>query len=381
MPVITFYLNMRGNAKEKEAFTMTIQKLPFTGALPYPLEKKCLPQEAVFFDIETTGFSPKTSGVYLIGAVSYEDDCWQMCQWMSDDPEEEAKLLNAFAGLCRRHSTLIHFNGDRFDLPFLACRARMLGIEEDFTSYGSLDLYKSFLPLKPLLKASHMNQKSLQEFINAKREDEYTGGELIPVYRNYLLNHDDTSKQLLLLHNHDDVLGMLSLLSFFAYTDFLEGDFAVREYRTGSDDIHDFSLELILSLPTPLPRRISWGCSSFYLTAAQQDARMLIYGLQGELKYFFPDYKNYYYLPREDTAVHKSVASYVDKEYRTPARASTCYSKKSGFFLPQGSESFGPAFYEDYKSPAAYFECTDEFLASKDTLKKYIHSLLENMTG
>ena len=51
-----------------------------------------------------------------------------------------------------------------------------------------------------------MNQKSLQEFINAKREDEYTGGELIPVYRNYLLNHDDTSKQLLLLHNHDDVL-------------------------------------------------------------------------------------------------------------------------------------------------------------------------------
>ena len=42
MPVITFYLNMQGNAKEKEAFTMTIQKLPFTGALPYPLEKKCL---------------------------------------------------------------------------------------------------------------------------------------------------------------------------------------------------------------------------------------------------------------------------------------------------------------------------------------------------
>lgn len=360
---------------------MTIQKLPLTDPLPYPLENKCLPREVVFFDIETTGFSPKTSQVYLIGSVSYEDGGWQMCQWMSDAPQEETEILNAFAGLCRRHSILIHFNGDRFDLPFLSYRATKLGIEEDFTSYGSLDLYKAFLPLKPFLKASHMNQKSLQEFLGAEREDECTGGELIPVYKNYLLNHDDTSRRLLLLHNHDDVLGMQSLLSLFAYTDFLEGDFTVTDCRTSAEGRHNFSLELKLGLSCPLPRRISWGCESFYITAEHADARMLIYGIQGELKYFFPDYKNYYYLPGEDTAIHKSVASYVDKEYRIPCRAATCYIKKNSSFLPQGIETFGPAFYEDYKSPTAYFECTGEFLENRDTLKKYIHSLLQNMTG
>ena len=38
-----------------------------------------------------------------------------------------------------------------------------------------------------------------------------------------------------------------------------------------------------------------------------------------EMKYFYSNYKNYYYLPDEDTAIHKSVASYVDKKYRVQA--------------------------------------------------------------
>ena len=35
--------------------------------------------------------------------------------------------------------------------------------------------------------------------------------------------------------------------------------------------------------------------------------------LEGTLKYYYPDYKNYYYLPLEDEAVHKSVGVYVDR--------------------------------------------------------------------
>lgn len=56
-----------------------------------------------------------------------------------------------------------------------------------------------------------------------------------------------------------------------------------------------------------------------------------------ELKYFIPDYKNYYYLPEEDTAIHRSVAEFVDKSHRKAATAATCYVRKTGDFIPSVS--------------------------------------------
>ena len=54
----------------------------------------------------------------------------------------------------------------------------------------------------------------------------------------------------------------------------------------------------------------------------------------GELKHFYANYRDYYYLPAEDTAYHKSVSSFVDRSYRVQAKASTAYMKKTGSFVP-----------------------------------------------
>ena len=51
---------------------------------------------------------------------------------------------------------------------------------------------------------------------------------------------------------------------------------------------------------------------------------------EGERYHFYSDYKNYFYLPDEDMAVHKSVGTYVDKEHREKATAANCYVKKTG---------------------------------------------------
>ena len=59
----------------------------------------------------------------------------------------------------------------------------------------------------------------------------------------------------------------------------------------------------------------------------------------GELKTFFKDYKDYYYLPAEDTAIHKSVGEFVDKKARVQATARTAYIKKTGSFLPVYDDS------------------------------------------
>ena len=41
---------------------------------------------------------------------------------------------------------------------------------------------------------------------------------------------------------------------------------------------------------------------------------------------YYLDYKNYYYLPNEDMAVHKSVAVSVDRTHREKAAPENCYT-------------------------------------------------------
>ena len=79
-----------------------------------------------------------------------------------------------------------------------------------------------------------------------------------------------------------------------------------------------------------------------------------------ELKYFYANYKDYYYLPTEDIAMHKSIASFVDREYREQAGASTCYTRKFSSYLPQWKILVEPFFKREYKSNELFFELTDE---------------------
>lgn len=95
------------------------------------------------------------------------------------------------------------------------------------------------------------------------------------------------------------------------------------------------------------------------------------------LKYFYSNYKDYYYLPDEDVALHKSVASFVDKEHRIKATPQTCYTKKEGAFLPQWDIVFQPLFKKEYQDKLCYFELTDEIKHSPDLFTKYALHILD----
>ena len=53
---------------------------------------------------------------------------------------------------------------------------------------------------------------------------------------------------------------------------------------------------------------------------------------QDTLKYFYDNYKDYFYLPKEDTAIHKSVATYVDKDFRQKAKTAFVGFEPTVFF-------------------------------------------------
>lgn len=343
-----------------------------------------LPQEGdlLFFDIETTGFSPKTAHIYLIGAVVKSKHQWHLIQWLAQSPQEEALLLQSFLTFAAPFSGLIHFNGTTFDLPFLRQRASLYSLALPEKGRYSLDLLRMIRPYRKVLGLEHLNQTALEDFLGIRREDSMDGGRLIPVYHQYTNNLNPELANLLLLHNHDDLMGMVQLLPLLSYADFFSGKFSVEGCEPDREDASAFSLIFHLALESPLPKPLSLPLSRGYLKAENASAGLLVQGRKGEMKHFFENYRDYYYLPAEDTAIHKSVGTYVDREHRVPAKAATCYTRKSGLFLPfQGDADDLSLFSSSHRDGDTYLECTPQFIADPDLQLRYCRSLIRNCTN
>ena len=55
------------------------------------------PEETVYFDIETTGFSADVTALYLIGCIYFKEGEWQLIQWFAEDKNAEKEALSAFS--------------------------------------------------------------------------------------------------------------------------------------------------------------------------------------------------------------------------------------------------------------------------------------------
>ena len=102
-----------------------------------------------------------------------------------------------------------------FDIPFITERAAHLNVSLDLSHLESLDLYKTARKCKSILSLSDYKQKTIEHFLGIEREDMYSGGELIDIYRKFAAKPSDTAHNeyriLLLLHNHDVILSARSL--------------------------------------------------------------------------------------------------------------------------------------------------------------------------
>lgn len=355
------------------------------------------PKSSLFFDIETTGFSPQSSFLFLIGMLYQENDCWKLTQLLAEEPEDECLLLRIFLETADRYETLIHFNGSTFDLPYLIKKAQILHLPHSLEHLRSLDLYRIFRPLGKLLSLENMKQQTLETFLGWKRTDQLTGKDMICLFRQYTdsrRNSDNPRSDsarlqtLLLLHNHDDMLGMTKLTCMAAYLALRDGNISSVTFCGFRETIR-LCLTFTLSTAVPIPFSLSGqksapdrlSATSFYsdyaLTVEGAHGTLSLPVYQGTLFHFFSDYKNYYYLPYEDQAIHKSVASFVDKTCRIPAKASNCYIKKSGTFLPQPEEIVSPIFKRSYEENQLYFICNESFIEHTPLQKTYLSAVLQ----
>ena len=257
------------------------------------------------------------------------------------------------------------------------------GLPYDFSGFMGIDIYKRVAPLKDFLKLPNCKQKTLEQFLGIHREDPFDGGQLISIYHEFVKNQTGFGYQAILCHNYDDLAGMFHILPVLAYSDLFSEKTKAKKvqanyYQDISGNRHQ-ELFIKLSFPTPLPKEISCVRNGCYFTGSGTTGNIRVPLYEEEMKYFYSNYRDYYYLPIEDVAIHKSIASFVDKENRVQARAHTCYTRKYSSYLPQWDVLFEPFFKRDYKSPELFFEITDSFKKDRKAFQTYALHILKKM--
>ena len=351
--------------------------------ITFPLEKYTSLDKIVFLDIETTGLSPANSKLYMIGLAYFENNSWFIEQWMAQRTTEERELLIKLSELLPRFTHVIHFNGNRFDSPYLAEKAKEHFVDLSFDIYQGIDIYKRITPLKNLLVLPDCRQKTIEQFLGINRIDKYTGGELIQVYKTYVAAPSDSMLELLIQHNFDDMKGMLDITPMLSYSEICDAKAMVTRVEmqktrsvTGEEC---YELVMTLKLPFPLPKRLFAHFDRNFITAEGSKATLKVPVFEKELKFFYSNYKDYYYIPSLDAAYHKTVAAHVDNSLRTQATPAKCYTRKESMFLKQYDIVVEPFFKKDYKDKETYFEITDEIKVNRKLFSLYSNHILRTI--
>ena len=364
--------------------------------------EKVIPKQVesfLFFDIETTGFSKDNTILYLIGCGHYTNDGFRFIQWFNDDGTSEEEILLAFQNiLSKKDWQLVTFNGNSFDIPYLKRHYELNELICNIENYTSLDFYQFLKPFQNLFQMTHGKQKDWERFLGLNREDKYNGGQLISVYKDYLMTKKEDLLHNLLLHNEEDLLGMKYLLPLFSYRMLFSENLSCIKVSPGKFLFEKGNGSIVISckLPHSLPKPLDFSTSVGSISSDKSDYSILIISLpyiEETLKHFYKDYHNYYYLPQEDRAIHKSIGCYVEKKYRRAAKASTCYIKKDGLFLPLpiAQKHYGiqiekypyqksfPLYKKEYKEARSFVEFDNLFSNKNESLSIYLRDIIKEL--
>lgn len=339
----------------------------------------------LLLDIETTGLSAEHNAVYLIGCIYHQTDGWNLIQWMDNTGNEEKEVLSSFLLFASGYRILVHYNGDRFDIPFLRKRIELHSLADTTFDAQTLDLYKVILPYRRVLGLPDYRQQTMEALLGTGRIEDKSGADLVKVYKRFIVDPEPELLAMLLRHNEADVTGLLSLLPLMIYKDLDSSEYRVRKaqanYYTDHDGIRREELFIFFRLSRALPAPVYASADHCYVKIERDEGVLKVPLYTEVMKYFYANYKDYYFLPEEDMAVHKYLASYVEKSRRIQARPETCYTRKASSFLPQWDLYRTPFFKRSYEDEELFFEFSDDCKKDRSFLcgyAAYVFSHIKN---
>ncbi|MCM0650664.1 ribonuclease H-like domain-containing protein [Clostridium swellfunianum] len=161
-----------------------------------------------YFDIETTGFEKDKDHIILISLGYFnEEGLLTIKQYFAEELEDETDILHAFSSDLEKFSKWCSYNGIAFDEPFVVRRSEKNNIYFNIPS-EHIDLYRMIRPYYRQLGMERCNLKTVEKFLGVEREDQIDGAISVEMYNQYLQTKDEELKDIIMLHNYEDVLNL-----------------------------------------------------------------------------------------------------------------------------------------------------------------------------
>lgn len=348
-----------------------------------PEDDFCETQDLLILHIETTSLRPQTGKVYLIGCLYYRNDTWNQIQWFDESGLEESAVLSSFQIFAKDFRCVLTYGGNRFDVPFLEGRLQACGLAPMAEAPVHIDLYPS---IKPYRNAAGLSDLRLETLVQAFGEDmspRISGREKIQKYHQYLANPVPEFLNLLQAQNVETLNGIRTVIPVILFSSLPELKLTAEKAQADEYDRADGTkaqeLFLFVAAKPALPLSLEASFDGCYMKLDGNRGLFKIPMYYEDMKYFYASYRDYYYLPAEDMAIHKSIASYMDKKHRIPARPETCYTRKTATFLPQWDLFRTPFFKREFGSEQLFFEFTADCQRSRTFLSSYASYILKTI--
>lgn len=369
-------------------------------------------EQILIYDIDTTSFEAANGCIFLIGVMFYQNDELHFLQLFSESIDEEALIIGKFFDIVENYNVLLSYKGESFDIPFIGKRLYALKQNELYKKFTMLrsrsyDIASEIMSVKASLSFSSTKLDYLRKKCGQQVPERISGENISKFYVEHIAaaklrkllettgnaaNHDmigeyhpkpvidelahikpDSGDRFLsdiLYRNRENIESVIYLLRLSRIFSMRKGCFNVN-ISTGYDDISvgcdDIGVEssLINNNGTVL---FAYSADNFELTVP-------ISVVSVSLKQFYPNYKDYYYFPAEDMAVHKSIAEFAASGSKKKATAKTAYRNVSGRFIPvpgayaRSESNKDASFYKAEFDSDDYYIPVDELLSLKDNEK------------
>lgn len=167
----------------------------------------------LFLDTETTGLSGGAGTVvFVVGLARFDGRTLELKQYLITRFGAEAAMLQCLAEQIRRSDALVSYNGKSFDLPLLASRFRLHGVENPFVDKPHFDLLH---PVRRRFRKAWENCRLAtveQRLLGFERQQDLPGAEAPAAWLDFVKSGRYRPLRGVLKHNRLDLLSLAVLL-------------------------------------------------------------------------------------------------------------------------------------------------------------------------
>ncbi len=339
----------------------------------------------LLLDIETTGILPSRSKIYLLGLGEFHalsENKISFTQFLLENMQDELQMLTILQEKMQKVKGFLTYAGSSFDLRFLQDCADAYGMDLHFSRPANIDLIRFAKKFKTILGLDSIKQRDVEAALGFHRNGNCEKTELIAYYHRYLEKREPEIKNLLLSNQANDLQGLILLSDFLLLDSFFTSGFAFAKCQNIGDSL-ELTFQSANRCPFCIRHRLSEFssslCPSFanppFLNIQGTDLTLQLPVLHTEMKFFFPNYKDYVYLIRENRILHKSLAGYVSGSHKRKAAKEEVFLAKTSDFLPVIGNFPEKLYKTAYSDKSVFLELADA-LARPEIFFEILHFLL-----